>query len=294
MPRGSLDREREDAYRDGLAAALRAGGAVLERGGTSLDAVAAAVVVLEDDPMFNAGAGSVFNEDGSHHMDASIMTGVDRDAGAVAGVRHLRNPVAAARLVLEKSPHVLLAGDGAEVFALAHGLAYVTQEHFFTQRRWDALLAAKNSAPPEPGGGTVGAVAVDSGRSVAAATSTGGQTNMHLSRVGDSPVPGAGTYADDNTVAVSCTGLGEAIMRAVAAYDISALIEYRALSVDDAAQEVLLRKVPSRGGEAGAIVLTPRGEFVAPHSTPGILNGYLTRSGEAVVRVYDDETPATG
>jgi beta-aspartyl-peptidase (threonine type) len=276
-----------------LTAALRAGNAVLTGGGSSLDAVEAAVRVLEDHPNFNAGRGAAFNADAGHELDASIMDGRSLAAGAVTGVRHIRNPVSLARLVMEHSGHVLLAGAGAEAFASRHGLPYDTQDYFFTQRRWDALLAAKKpGADASRDGGTVGAVAVDSAGDLAAATSTGGMTNMLAGRVGDSPVIGAGTYASNRTVAVSCTGSGEAFLRGVAAYDIAALMEYTGAPVAGAAAMVILEKIPALGATGGAIALDPDGVLATPHSSEGIINGYATRDGRLVTRVYDDETPA--
>jgi beta-aspartyl-peptidase (threonine type) len=293
--RGSIDAAGESAYRDGLTAALLAGQRVLAAGGPSLDAVESAVRVLEDHPSFNAGRGAAFTADAGHELDASIMNGRDLAAGAVAGVRHIRNPISLARLVMERSRHVLLAGEGAETFALRHGVPYSTQDYFFTQHRWDALLAAKKpDAEPEPGGGTAGAVAVDAAGDVAAATSTGGMTNMLPGRVGDSPLIGAGTYASNRTAAVSCTGVGEVFVRAVAAHDICALMEFAGATVSDAAAAVVLERIPLLGADGGAIALDPSGTLAAPHSSAGIVNGYLTRDGRLVTRVYDDETPATG
>ncbi|MBX6768616.1 MAG: isoaspartyl peptidase/L-asparaginase, partial [Actinomadura rubrobrunea] len=234
LPRGSLTPEQEKAYRDGLTRALKAGYALLKQGRPALDAVEKAVNVLEDDPNFNAGKGAVFNTDAEHELDASIMDGRDLRSGAVAGVHHTKNPVSLARLVMEKSPHVFMAGKGADEFALRNGVPYTTQDYFWTQKRWDQLMSAKgqgsattaSAARQTEVGGTVGAVAVDRGRNVAAATSTGGLTNKAVGRVGDSPVVGAGTYANNRTVAVSCTGTGEVFICGVAAYDISALMEY--------------------------------------------------------------------
>jgi L-asparaginase / beta-aspartyl-peptidase len=291
VPRGDLTAPREQAYHDGLTSALRAGQEVLTAGGSSLDAVEAAVRVLEDHPNFNAGHGAAFTTDAAHELDASIMNGRDLSAGAVTGVRHVRNPISLARLVLERSGHVLLAGSGAEEFALRHGVPYTTQDHFFTQHRWDALLAAKNSGRPNRSGGTVGAVAVDAAGELAAATSTGGMTNMLAGRVGDTPVIGAGTYADSRVVAVSCTGVGEVFVRGVAAYDIAALMTYTGASVVKAAATVVLDTIPALGATGGAIALSPDGLLATPHSSAGIVNGYLTRDGELVTRVYDDETP---
>ncbi|MFE7131971.1 isoaspartyl peptidase/L-asparaginase family protein [Streptomyces sp. NPDC057638] len=297
--------ERAQAYRDGLANALRAGKKALDDGGTSLDAVAAAVRVLEDDPLFNAGKGAVFNADAEHELDASIMRGADLAAGAVAGVRSLRNPIDGARLVMEKSKHVLLSGEGADDFGARHGLATVTQDYYWTQARWDALLRAKEA---ERGGtsaarapealadarstGTVGAVAVDRRRDLAAATSTGGLTNKLPGRVGDSPVIGAGTYAKNGTVAASATGAGEVFIRGAATATIANLMEFKGLGVAPAAYEVVVERLPRLGGQGGVIALAPNGDFDAPHSSPGMLHGYLTRDGRLVTKIYPQESPA--
>lgn len=294
LPRGSITPVQEKAYRDALEKALRAGAGLLAGGAPALDAVEAAVRVLEDDPNFNAGKGAVFNTDAEHELDASIMNGKDLRSGAVAGVHNTRNPISLARMVMERSRHVLMAGKGADIFALQNGLAYTTQDYFFTQRRWDALLNAKNPPPVPPSvteGQTVGAVAVDQGRDVAAATSTGGLTNKLVGRVGDSPIIGAGTYANSRTVAVSCTGTGEVFIRGVAAYDISALMEYTGAAVQDAAAKVITEKITALGATGGAIVLDPRGRLATPHSTQGLINGYITRDGSVVTRLYNDETP---
>ncbi|MFV0126498.1 isoaspartyl peptidase/L-asparaginase family protein [Streptomyces sp. HMX112] len=302
--RGQVDARTEKVYRDGLATALRAGQRELRRGGTSVDAVAAAVRVLEDDELFNAGKGAVFNEDAAHELDASIMRGSDLAAGAVAGVRGVRNPVSAARLVMEKSRHVLLAGEGADDFAARHGLPMVTQDYYWTQKRWDALMKAKGrtadgSRGRRPAGagddaqayGTVGAVALDRRGDLAAATSTGGTTGKAVGRVGDSPVVGAGTYARNGTVAASATGHGEVFLRGAATVTISNLIEFGGRDVASAAYEVLVRRLPALGGDGGVIALDPKGVFDAPHSSQGLLHGYLTGDGRIVTKVFLDESP---
>src|SRR5437764_1452233 len=294
VPRGSITPEQEQAYRSGLERALRAGAAMLNSGRPSMDAVEAAVRVLEDDPNFNAGKGAVFNTDGEQDLDASNMRGSDLRSGAVAGVHNTKNPISLARMVMERSPHVLLAGKGADIFALQNGVPYTTQDYFFTQRRWDALIAAKNPrarANVIGIGETVGAVAIDRHRGVPAATSTGGLTNKLVGRIGDSPIIGAGTYANDKTLAISCTGTGEVFIRGVASYDISAQMEYAGRSVQRAAANVITEKIPALGATSGAIALDPRGTLATPPSTPGLTNAYLTRDGKIVTRIFDDETP---
>ncbi|WP_084265702.1 isoaspartyl peptidase/L-asparaginase family protein [Actinomadura macra] len=301
LPRGSLTPEQEKSYRDGLTKALRTGYALIKDGRPVLDAVERAVNVLEDDPNFNAGKGAVFNTDAEHELDASIMNGKDLRSGAVAGVHHTKNPISLARLVMEKSPHVFMAGTGADDFALRNGVPFTTQDYFWTQRRWDQLVAAKGNPQAVRGGrrgersevgGTVGAIALDGSRNVAAATSTGGLTDKQVGRMGDSPVIGAGTYANNRTVAVSSTGTGEVFLRSVAAYDISALMEYARLPVAKAAATVITQKIPALGATGGVIALDTRGTLASPHSTKGIINGYVTEDGTITTRLYDDETPA--
>ncbi|GLF96698.1 isoaspartyl peptidase/L-asparaginase family protein [Streptomyces yaizuensis] len=313
LDRETTTPEREKAYRDGLGEALRAGHRVLARGGDSLSAVEEAVRKLEDNPLFNAGKGAVFTADAGHELDASIMRGSDLAAGAVAGVRGLRNPIEGARLVMEKSKHVLLSGEGADDFGARHGLRTVTQDYYWTQARWDALLRAKEAeaggatgtrgadgkarrAPADPDGahsqGTVGAVALDSGGDLAAATSTGGLTNKLPGRIGDSPLIGAGTYADNRTVAASATGAGEVFIRGAATSTLSHLIEFKGLGVAAAAHEVVVRRLPRLGGQGGVIALDPRGTFDAPHSSPGMLHGYVTEDGTVITKIFPDESPA--
>ncbi|MEU6116743.1 isoaspartyl peptidase/L-asparaginase [Streptomyces sp. NPDC047117] len=306
LQRDETSPEREKAYRDGLADAVRAGKKVLDRGGDSVSAVEAAVRSLEDNPLFNAGKGAVFTADAGHELDASIMRGSDLAAGAVAGVRHVRNPISAARLVMEKSPHVLLAGEGADGFAARNGLATVTQDYYWTQARWDALMAAKKKAggdrsaagarssaalADEQAKGTVGAVARDGKRNLAAATSTGGLTNKMSGRIGDSPVVGAGTYAKNGTVAASATGDGEIFLRGAATATISHLMEFGGKDVAAAAYEVLVKRLPKLGGDGGVIALDGRGTFDAPHSSEGMLHAYLTEDGTIVTKIFPDETP---
>jgi beta-aspartyl-peptidase (threonine type) len=292
LVRANTPPELEKAYRDGLASALRAGQQVIRSGGTSVAAVEAAVKVLEDNELFNAGKGAVFTADAGHELDASIMRGSDLAGGAVAGVQNVRNPISAARLVMESTPHVLLAGEGADDFAASKGLPVVTQDYYWTQRRWDQLMAAKNpQAPKTTEYSTVGAIAVDRQRDLAAATSTGGLTNKMAGRVGDSPVIGAGTYAKNDTAAVSATGQGEVFIRGAAAGTISNMIEFGRQDLASAAFEVVVKRLPALGGTGGVIALNRHGVFDAPHSTPGMLHGYLTTDGTIVTKVFIDETP---
>ncbi len=305
LDRATTSPEREKAYRDGIAEALRAGQKVLDRGGNSTDAVQAAVAKLEDNPLFNAGKGAVFNADAGHELDASIMRGSDLKAGAVAGVRNVRNPIQAARLVMDESQHVMLAGEGADDFAAQHGLKTVTQDYYFTQARWDALVKAKaaeagdtsaakskEALADEQAKGTVGAVAVDRDKNLAAATSTGGLTNKLPGRVGDSPIIGAGTYAKNGTVAASATGAGEVFIRGAATSTISNLIEFGKMNVPQAAYQVIVKRLPQLGGTGGVIALGPDGTFDAPHSSPGMLYGYLTKDGTITTKIFPDESPA--
>lgn len=294
LRREDTDARTEKAYRDGLADALRAGRDVLRRGGDSVAAVEAAVRVLEDNPLFNAGKGAVFSEDAGHELDASVMRGRDQAAGAVAGVRHVRNPVSAARLVMERTPHVLLAGEAADAFAARAGLVPVTQDYFWTQKRWDELMKAKQpraaaAARDESITGTVGAVAVDARRDLAAATSTGGMTNKMAGRVGDSPLVGAGTYARNGTVAVSATGQGEVFIRGTAAATVSHLVEFGGRDVASAAYEVVVERLPKLGGKGGVIALDDHGTYAVPYSSEGMLHGYATKDGRIVTRIFPDE-----
>jgi beta-aspartyl-peptidase (threonine type) len=310
-PRKELPAEREKEIRAVMDAALAAGEAVLKKpGGTSLDAVEAAVRVMEDSPLFNAGKGAAFTREGKNELDASIMDGRTRAAGAVGAVTTIKNPISAARAVMESSGHVLLVGDGAEAFAKSAGCEIVDPKYFWTERRWKSLqeeLAKeaekkKSSAlrgaeadrlafadmPPEARCGTVGAVAVDSQGNLAAATSTGGLTMKRHGRLGDSPIVGAGTFADNKSCAVSGTGQGEFFIRAVAAYDIAALVEYKKLSVAEAADEVVTKKIKSAGGEAGVIVLDAKGNHAAPFNTNGLYRGYVTKDGRRNVAIFDE------
>jgi beta-aspartyl-peptidase (threonine type) len=298
IERSNVTPEKEREYRAGLEQALRAGYEILKRGGSSLDATEAAVRVLEDDPHFNAGRGSVFTSAGTNEMDASIMDGRTLKAGAVGSVQHIKNPITLARLVMEKSPHVMLDCAGAEAFAKANGIELVDQKYFFTQERWDALQKMKAAEKNRASGdgksfiitdqdrhGTVGAVALDKDGNLAGATSTGGTTNKMPGRIGDTPVIGAGTYANNQTCAVSCTGDGEYFIRASAAHEVSALMQYRRLKLQQAAQTAL-DTVKQLGGTGGLIAIDTNGEVALPFNTNGMYRGYVDENGKFVIEIY--------
>jgi beta-aspartyl-peptidase (threonine type) len=296
IERSKMTPEREKAHREGLERALTAGCEILKRGGSSLDAVEAAVRVLEDDPHFNAGRGAVFTNAGTNELDAAIMDGNGLKAGAVANLRRIRNPISLARMVMEKSPHVFMAGQGAEAFAAANGVKFVDQKYFYTEERWQALQ--KTKAVEESGSagkqfiitdedrhGTVGAVALDQAGNLAAATSTGGTTNKKPGRIGDSPVIGSGTYANNATCAVSGTGDGEYFIRATVAHDVSALMEYRGMKLQEAAQTAL-DKVAKLGGTGGLIAIDHEGNVALPFNTSGMYRGYVDKNGKFVIEIY--------
>jgi len=291
--------EKEEGYRNGLTAALKAGHAVLAAGGAALDAAQAAVVSMEENPLFNAGKGAVFTHDGGHEQDACIMDGVTRNVGAIAAVRRIRNPILLARLVLDKSPHVLLAGDGAEKFALAHGMTLIDDpKYFYTEQRWQqrqkALAKEKeqNAAhtrldhSEDQDCGTVGAVAVDQHGNLAAATSTGGMTNKRDGRIGDTPIIGAGTYADNNTCAVTATGVGEHIMRGMVAYDIAALMEYKGMTLSEAANLVVMEKLTALGGIGGVVAIDRHGHIAMPFNSKGMYRGYMLADGTMETAIF--------
>jgi len=293
IERPKMTPEKEASYRAGLAAALDAGYAILERGGSSLDAVSAAVRMMEDDPQFNAGRGAVLNQDGDAELDAAIMDGHGPRAGAVAAVRHVKNPIELARLVMERSTHVLLVGDGAEEFALEQGVILVPRGYFRTRARISELEEARRaeearSASGIPGSGTVGAVALDRAGNLAAATSTGGLTNKHRGRVGDTPIIGAGTYADNASCAVSGTGQGEYFIRQVVAYDICALVAYQHLTLAQAVTQVIHEKLRATGGEGGVIALDPAGNIVMDFNSVGMFRGARDAHGRREIAMYRD------
>ena len=298
ITRASMTPELEKEYREKLAEAMKAGHAVLAKGGTSLDAVEAVIRILEDSPLFNAGKGAVFTHEGRNELDASIMDGRTLKAGAVAGVTILKNPITAARAVMEKSKHVLLVGRGAELFATKMGLEIVDPSYFWTEKRWKALQQdlLKEAGKPqaeleviEPKKfGTVGCVALDQNGDLAAGTSTGGMTNKMFGRVGDSPIIGAGTYADNNTCAVSGTGDGEYFIRLGVARDIAALMAYRNMTVKQAAEEVIHHKLTKLGGEGGVIALDAKGNFTMTFNSEGMYRGWIGPDGVPHVEIYRD------
>lgn len=297
--------QKEEAYTAALTQALTAGYEKIKAGKSSLDAVEAAIKILEDNPLFNAGKGAVFTHDGRNEMDAAIMNGKDLSAGAVAGVTIIKNPISAARAVMEKSEHVMMAGPGAEKFAKEAGLEIVDPKYFFTKESWQSLQNAikqdslKNKSNHSFNDsklgtinrdykfGTVGAVALDKEGNLAAGTSTGGMTNKKYGRIGDSPIIGAGTYANNKTVGISCTGWGEFYIRNVVAYDLSALMEYKNLSVEDA-RWIVIKKVEDMGGNGGLIALDKNGNVAMPFNTEGMYRGTVTSDGKIEIKIYKE------
>jgi len=286
--------EKEKACREKLTEALEMGGNILKSGGTSLDAVEAAIKILEDSPLFNAGKGAVFNADGQNELDAAIMDGKTMKAGAVASVTTIKNPISAARKVMENSPHVLLVKEGAEEFAKGQGLEIVDPSYFFTQERWDALQKAKQreleQKPDETKkGGTVGAVALDKSGNLTAGTSTGGMTNKKYGRVGDSPIIGAGTYANNGTCGISATGHGEYFITNVVAYDISARMQYLGESLDSAANYVVNSKLKSQNASGGLVAMDKNGNISMPFNSDGMFRGLLKADEKPQVYIFKEE-----
>ncbi len=289
--------ELEKAYTDKLTEALNTGYDILKKGGTSLDAVEASIRILEDSPLFNAGKGAVFTGEGTNELDSSIMDGRTLSAGAVAGVKHIKNPISLARLVMEKSPHVMMVGTGAEAFASEHGIQMVDEKYFYTEKRWKELQHEKQMEkekkpekpePPDKKFGTVGCVALDKRGDLAAGTSTGGMTNKKFGRVGDSPIIGAGTYANNKTCAVSATGHGEYFIRLGIARDISAMMEYKGVSLKTAAEAVIMDKLTALGGTGGVIAIDKDGNIAMPFNTDGMYRAYIDDNGKPVVKIYKD------
>ena len=313
IERSSMTPEAEKEYRAGLAAALQAAATVLDRGGSSVDAVEAAIRLLEDNPLFNAGRGAVFAADGTNQLDAAIMDGRTMTAGAVADVMHTRHPISLARAVMEKSPHVLLVGPGADAFARSVGLEQVPQSFYFTEHRWQSLVkelkrehlpipARPAGAPPAPQHeaaffetpenhkyGTVGVVALDRAGNVAAGTSTGGLTAKRWDRVGDSPIIGAGTYASNESCAISGTGIGEYFIRYTVARTICALVQYKGMKLQDAADAVIQKQLAPIHGDGGVIAVAPDGQMAWSFNTPGMFRAKMTEGGKAEIGIYRDE-----
>jgi beta-aspartyl-peptidase (threonine type) len=321
IKKGTLTPEKEAAYKQKLEEAVTAGYKALQDGKSSLDAVEIAIRILEDSPLFNAGKGAVFTADGKNELDSSIMDGKTLAAGAVAGLRHVKNPITLARAVMEKSPHVMMVGDGAEKFAKEQNIELVREKYFWTQERWDSLQkilqeekkakenkkgTVSENAPdnflmrnpdyaamteterlPQNRFGTVGAVALDKNGNIASGTSTGGMTNKKYGRVGDAPIIGAGTYANNNTCGVSATGWGEYFIRIGVARDISAMMEYRAFSVQMAADAVI-KKVEKLGGDGGVIVMDKFGNMGVSFNSEGMYRAYINADGKPVVEIYKD------
>lgn len=313
--KSQISAEKEKAYTDALNTALEKGYAILKDGGAAVDAVEAVIRYMEDNPLFNAGKGAVFTNEGKNELDAAIMDGKTLKAGSVAGVTTIKNPVSAARAVMEKSPHVMMAGRGAEQFARQMGLEIVDPSYFYTEERWKGFqrVKAKDSTtaesdsirhgfnnsvnPPgtlkQPGNhdekyGTVGAVALDQHGNMAAATSTGGMSNKKFGRIGDSPVIGAGTYANNNTVAISGTGWGEFYIRLVLAKTVSDMMEYGQYSLQKATDEMVMKKLPALGGDGGLIAVDKNGHIAMPFCTEGMYRGYVREDGKKVVAIYKD------
>jgi len=287
-----MSTEKEKNYKQALTDALNAGNKILSAGGSSMDAILQAVISLENNSLFNAGKGSVFTHTGTHEMDASIMNGKTLEAGAVSGVHSVKNPIILARAVMEKTEHVFLHGAGAEELAQKLKLEFEAPEYFFDTFRHEQWMAIKDSNSTqldhskEKKFGTVGAVALDMNGNLAAATSTGGMTNKRYGRIGDTPMIGAGTYANDNTCAVSCTGHGEFFIRAVVAYDISCLMEYKGMTLKQACEKVVNDKLVKLGGEGGLIAIDTKGNIELPFNSEGMYRGWQKNSEAVSVAIY--------
>lgn len=305
IKRGDLSPEKEKEYRAKLEEAVLAGYKALQDGKNSLDAVEIAIKILEDSPLFNAGKGAVFTADGKNELDAAIMDGKTLNAGAVAGLHKVKNPITLARAVMEQSPHVMMIGEGAEKFAAEKKIELVDEKYFFTQERYDALQkiiqqeklkdAKKVSVneefeKPSNKFGTVGAVALDKNGNLAAGTSTGGMTYKKYGRVGDVPIIGAGTYANNDTCAVSATGWGEFFIRLSVAKDISSLMEYRALPVQNAADIVIKQKLQKLGGDGGVVAMDKFGNIGISFNSEGMYRAYINKDGKPIVEIYGDES----
>ena len=290
----SMTPDLEKAYKGALAHALDKGYSVLTAGGSALDAVEMAVAQLEDSPLFNAGKGSVFTKEGKHEMDAAIMCGKTLEAGAVSGVRSIRNPIKLTRAILEHSDHVFMSGYGAEEFARKHAIAFEAEDYFYVKHRYQQWLEVRDTDvfmldhTEEKKFGTVGAVALDAEGNLAAATSTGGMTNKNYNRIGDTPIIGSGTYANNRTCAISCTGHGEYFIRAVVAYDVSCLMEYKGYTLQQACDLVVNDKLVKFGGEGGLIAVDTTGNIALPFNSEGMYRGSHSSRVGAKVAIYKD------
>ena len=288
--------EKEKAYLDALNLALDTGEKILKSGGSSMEAVVATIKTMEDSPLFNAGKGAVFTNEGHNELDASIMRGSDREAGAVGGIKTVKNPIEAAKGVLEKSEHVMMTGAGADTFAKTLGLEQVDNKYFYTESRWKSLqrvlekekaLGMEISEISESKFGTVGAVALDNNGNIVAGTSTGGMTNKRFNRIGDSPIIGAGTYANNETCGVSCTGHGEYFIRYAVAHDVSAMMEYKGVSLKEASEHIITSKLKKAGGSGGLIALDKNGNISMPFNAAGMYRGYVT-DADRKVAIYEE------
>lgn len=294
LVKGMMTADKELSYKSALESALNEGYAILEKGGSAIDAVETAVRALEDSPLFNAGKGSVFTANGTHEMDASIMDGKSLKAGAVSLITGIKNPVSLARDIMEKSEHVFMAGEGAMEFAKAHQHELADADYFYDEFRHQQWVEIRDTesfqldhAKKKEGKfGTVGAVACDEFGNLAAATSTGGMTNKKFGRVGDSPMIGAGNYANNETCAISCTGSGEYFIRGVVAYDVASIIEHTGRSLADAATDVIMNRVAKLGGDGGLIAINTKGEISMPFNTEGMYRAFRKSSGEQAVLIY--------
>jgi len=312
LPENMTD-EQEEAYRSAMRTALETGHDVLTSGGTSTEAVVAALQTMEDSPLFNAGKGAVFTSENTVELDASIMEGRTRNAGALTGVTHIKNPIGLARLIMDESVHVMMAGQGAEDFARERDVTFVDNEYFYTERRRQQAEAAREDEsgdtedapddapdadadlriPDADKFGTVGAVALDQNGNLTAGTTTGGTTNKRYGRVGDSPIIGAGTYADNATCGVSATGHGEYFIRAAVAHSIAARMEHGGMTVQEAARAVIMDELPQMepdGGTGGVIAMDAQGNIAMPFNTPGMYRGYIDTDGNMVIRIYQPDT----
>ncbi len=282
--KGDLSEEREKLIREKLDEAISRGYEILNASGSSTDAVIETIKILENSPLFNAGKGAVFTNNGTIEHDASIMNGADLNAGASSGTMHVKNPITLANAIMTKSDHVFLSGSGAEEFAKKENLDMVEQDYFYTEFRFNQLKKMKDDSKF----GTVGCVAMDKKGNLVAGTSTGGMTNKKWGRIGDSPIIGAGTYANNNTCAVSCTGSGEYFMRSVVAYDVSALIEYEKLSLKDAVSKIIHKKLPAIGGDGGLIAIDNKGNIAMDFNTPGMYRASINKNSEKVIEIYSE------